>query len=200
MIHKMNKFIFLAINCIFLATACEDDDALTILDDVSIVAQNDCMVGSISDLNAILCITDTKGNSKTSFEKNENFIISLSFQNNSGELVKIKEEYLANEGVLTVMGADNGQNFGKPYTSAGCQFDGNPFMEVPSGETYVVSSPWVLEEGVPIIGPICKSESNEYLDTGSYRVLVSLELVVEMGNETISVEGGNELSLDFDIM
>lgn len=195
----MNRFILLAINFIFLASACEVDDSITILKEVDVVAQDGCMVASLSELNAILCITDIEGNTKTSFAQDENFIISLSFENNSGEHVKIPEEYLANDGVLAVMGSENGQNFGKPFTSASCQFDGNPYMEVPSGETYVVSSPWVLQEGVPIIGPICKSESNTYLPSGSYRVLVVLDFIMEKGNETISVQGDNELSLSFAI-
>jgi len=195
----MNKFILLAINLLLLTTACETDDA-TVLSDVNILAQNDCTVASLSGLRATLCITDVEGNPKMSFDENENFIISLSFFNDSGELVKIKEEYLADEEVMSVNGVNTSEDFGKPFNSVSCQFDGNPYMEIPSGETYAISSPWILEEGITIIGPICKSESNEYLVTGSYRVVVSLDFIMEKGNETISVEGGNELSLEFDVM
>ncbi len=200
MISNMNKFYIIGFNILLFATACEEDDNISTLDEISIVAQGDCMAASISELDAVLCITDMEGNAKTSFGLNENFIVSLTFQNNSGELVKIDELYLANEGVMTVMGADNGENFGKPFTSVACQFDGNPYIEVASGETYVVSSPWVLQEGIIITGPICKAESNEYLAVGSYRVVVSLDFIMEMGSESITVEGDHELSVEFDIM
>ncbi|NAS13575.1 hypothetical protein [Poritiphilus flavus] len=195
----MNKVLFLVLNLLFLATAC-DDDPTTTLQDVNIVAQGDCTVATMSGLSATLCITDVAGNPQDLFDQNENFIISLTFQNDSAELVKIKEEYLANEGVLTVMSNESDESFGKPFTSASCQFDGNPYMEIPPGESYVVSSPWVLQEGVSIIGPICKSNSNEYLATGSYRVVVTLDFVMEMGGESINVEGGNALSIEFNIM
>jgi hypothetical protein len=73
-------------------------------------------------------------------------------------------------------------------------------MEVASGETYVVSSPWVLQEEIFTKGPVCKAESNEYLAVGSYRVVVSLDFIMEMGSESITVEGDHELGVEFDIM
>jgi hypothetical protein len=111
----MNKFYIIGFNILLFATACKEDDNISTLDEISIVAQGDCMAANTSELEAILCITDMEGNAKTSFGLNQNFIVSLTFQNYSGELVKIKEEYIANVDVMTVIGANNGENFGKPF-------------------------------------------------------------------------------------
>ncbi len=196
----MNKTFLIVLNILFFTTACENEDGQNTIYQVNIAAQGACMEAEMEGLTASLCVLDTNGISKTEFAQNENFSIALTFQNNIGENIKIKNEYLNGESVMIVEGVADGLNHGKPYTSVSCEFVGNPNMEIPPGGSYVVSSPWVLQEGIRTIGLVCKGESNEYLAVGSYRVIVSLDFIMEMGDKTISVEGGNELGLGFDIM
>lgn len=193
----MNKLIFVVFNIVFLIVACDNDDNRNVIDQINIVAEGNCMEADIDGLMASLCILDTSGNPKNTLDQNENFIIALTFRNQTGENIKIKKEYLNGESVMVVKGADDGNNYGKPYTSVWCTFDSNPYMEAEIGDNYVVSSPWVLQNDIPIRGAICKTESNEYLSQGNYYVEVSLDFTLEKGEETFLVRGENNLILEF---
>lgn len=195
----MNKIVFILVNIVFFTTSCENDDNVNVIDQINIVAQGDCMEADIDGLIASLCILDTSGNPKTTLDQNENFIIALTFQNETGENIKIKKEYLNGGSVMVVKGADDGNNYGKPYTSVWCTFDGNPYMEAMIDDNYLVSSPWVIQNEIPIRGDICKTESNEYLSQGNYYVEVSLDFTLEKGEKTFKVSGESNLILEFSV-
>ena len=197
---KMCGLLLTVLNIIFFASACENEDERVTIEQINFATSGNCMNAEMDGLTASLCVLDISGNPKVEIDKGENFIIALSFTNDTEEVIKIRNEYLRGNSVMEVFGSDDGKSHGKPYTSVWCTADLNAYMTMEPGETYVVSSPWVLQEGINPTGPICKAESNEDLLQGGYQVEVNLEMEFEKNGETTNVESDNKLILNFNVI
>lgn len=197
---KMRGLFLIVLNIIFFVSACDNEDEPATIEQINFGANGNCMNAEMDGLTASLCVLDQLGNPIAEINQGENFIVSLSFTNDTDDIIKIKKEYLRGNSVMELFGVDDRTSYGKPYTSVWCAFVNDPYMTMEPGETYVISSPWRIQDGINPIGPICKAESNENLLKGNYQVEVRLQLTIEKGGETIEINSDNNLILNFNVI
>lgn len=166
---------------------------------VNIIAQGDCINGTAEGLVMEFCMFDTEGNNKTTFSENENFIFGLNLKNESKETIIIGQDLFDVE-FFNVMDISESKDFGRPYSSVWCEYSLAPReLRIEPGKSFMLSCPWILDNGLSPTAPLCKSESNEVLPTGKYSTGLDTDFSIRMGERTVQLNGQSNIKLEFTI-
>ncbi len=190
----MKTYLFL-LSVLILNVSCESEGQS--LEKVNIIAQGDCIIGNVEGLVMEFCIFDIEGNSRTVFNENENFIISLVLKNLSQETMVI-DQNLIDANFFRVINVVDNEDFGTPYTAVWCQYSLAPReLQLEPGTSLTLNSPWVLdfEKEVFPTAPLCKSENNEFLNKGVYSTGFDTAFTIKKGERTIQLSGQSEISI-----